>query len=352
MSSAKITLFSFAQWMQMHDKDLFSEMILPEGVDKDTLTDNILIRGGEFEVIYAQPDFMQRAIGSWSKKWYRTFAKWVEALDIEYNPLENYDRMEDFTDTTNRGLSTSGRKDSGNTRTFDNEDKETRDYEDKETRDYEDKETRDYEDKETRDITDERTYNNTDERTHNNTDERTHNNTDERTLDTSNVLDGTTEEKVSAFDSSTYQPSRQNETDNTTTDTGTITDAHTGTITDDHTGTITDDHTGTVTDEGTGTDTFNHTGTDTLNHTGTDTFNHTGTDTFNHTGTITDEYGEGTSGSEKENTKYKHGGRAHGNIGVTSSQELLKQQLEISAWNLYEHITDIFLEEFIIPIYS
>ena len=336
MSSAKITLFSFAQWMQMNDKDLFSEMILPDGIEKSTLTDNILLRGGEFEVVYAQPDFMQRAIGTWSKKWYRTFTKWVEALAVEYNPLENYDRMEDFTDTTNRGLTTSGRKDSGNTRTFDNEDKETRDYEDKNTRDFEDKETRD--------LTDERTYNNTDERTHNNTDERTHNNTDERTLDTSNVLDGTTEEKVSAYDSSSYQPSKQTDVDNTTTDTGTITDAHTGTITDAHTGTITDDHTGTVTDEGTGTDTFNHTGTDTVNH--------TGTDTFNHTGTITDEFGEGTSGSEKENTTYKHGGRAHGNIGVTSSQELLKQELDISAWNLYEHITDVFLEEFVIPIYS
>ena len=288
MSSAKITLFSFARWMELNQKDLFSQMLLPEGIDKETLTDNILIRGGEFEVVYSDPDFMQRAIGSWSKKWYRTFSKWIEALDIEYNPLENYDRIEDFTDTINRGLTTAGRKDSGNTRTFDNEDKETRDYEDKETRDL--------------------------------SDERTFNNTDERTLDTENVLDGTVEEKVSAFDSSTYQPSKNTDTDNTTTDTGTITDAHTGT----------------VTDEGTGTDTFNH----------------TGTDTFNHTGTITDEYGEGTSGSEKENTTNKHGGRVHGNIGVTTSQQMLEQELNIAKWNLYEHITDVFLEEFIIPIYS
>ena len=344
MSSAKITLFSFARWMNLNQKDLFSQMVLPQGIDKETLTDNILIRGGEFEVVYSDPDFMQHAIGSWSKKWYRTFTKWVEALDIEYNPLENYDRMEDFTDTINRGLTTSGRKDSGNTRTFDNEDKETRDYEDKETRDLSDERTFNN--------TDERTNNNTDERTHNNTDERTHNNTDERTLDTENVLDGTVEEKVSAFDSSTYQPSRNTDTDNTTTDTGTITDAHSGTITDAHTGTITDDHTGTITDAHTGTITDDHTGTITDEGTGTDTINHTGTDTFNHTGTITDEYGEGVSGSEKENTTNKHGGRVHGNIGVTTSQQMLEQELNIAKWNLYEHITDVFLEEFIIPIYS
>ena len=264
MSSAKITLFSFAQWMQMNERDLFSEMILPDGVDKEILTDNILLRGGEFEVIYSEPNFMQRAIGSWSKKWYRTFNKWVEALAIEYSPLENYDRMEDFTDTTNRGLTSSGRKDSGNTRTFDNEDKETIDTQD----------------------------------------ELTHDTQDELTHDTTQ----TTEHTVSAFDSSEYQPADKNVTEMD--------------------------------------------GTETTTKTGTDTNAHTGTDTFNHTGTITDEYGEGVSGSEKENTTVKHNGRAHGNIGVTTSQQMLESELEISKWNLYEHITDIFLEEFIIPIYS
>ena len=75
MSSAKLTLYSFAQWMNFNEKDLFSELTLPEGIDKDTLTNNILIRGGEFEVVYADPNFMQYCIGAWGKKWYRTFEK-------------------------------------------------------------------------------------------------------------------------------------------------------------------------------------------------------------------------------------------------------------------------------------
>ena len=248
MSSAKITLLSFYEWLKWEESDLFTELTLPEGIDKDILTNNILIRGGEFEVVFSDPHFMQKAIGNWGKKWYRTFEKWIDALNIEYNPLENYDRMEDYTDTTNRGLTSSGRKDSGNTRTFDNEDKETLDR--------------------------------TDELTHDTTQENEH--------------------TVSAYDSSTYQPADKNVTDMD----------------------------------------------------GTETTTHTGTDTFNHTGTITDEYGEGVSGSEKENTTAKHTGRLHGNIGVTTSQQMLEAELDVAKWNIYEHITDIFLEEFIIPIYS
>ena len=45
-------------------------------------------------------------------------------------------------------------------------------------------------------------------------------------------------------------------------------------------------------------------------------------------------------------------GRIHGNIGVTTSQQMLQAELDIAQWNLYEHITDLFLSEFVIPIYS
>jgi len=44
-------------------------------------------------------------------------------------------------------------------------------------------------------------------------------------------------------------------------------------------------------------------------------------------------------------------GRAHGNIGVTTSQQMLQSELDIVAWNIYEHITDLFLQEFVIPVY-
>lgn len=199
--------------LQMKDQTLFDLLELPDLIDKETVVDNILLQGGEFEVVYADPEFMRNAIGMWGRKHYYTFEKWATAQALTYNPLENYDRIEDWQDTGNRGESTSSRKDSGNTRTFDNQDKRILDTEDKRTLDTQDLETRD--------------------------------------TSVETVYDKTTtvENEVSAMDSSTYQPSTQSTTDED----------------------------GTVTLNGTGTDTFNHTGTDTLDHTGTDTLDHTGT---------------------------------------------------------------------------
>ena len=46
-----------------------------------------------------------------------------------------------------------------------------------------------------------------------------------------------------------------------------------------------------------------------------------------------------------------HSGRTHGNIGVTTSQQMLEAELKISKWNIYEEITNLFLNEFVIYTY-
>ena len=199
MSSAKITLIGFSDYMQDIGNDLFNKMNLPPGIDKDVLEGNILLRGGEFEVLYSNPYFMQEAIGIWTKKWYRTMEKWVAALAIDYNPLENYDRMEEWQDDTNSEV-----------------------------------------------------------------------------IDHSEGTGHTgTENKVSAFNSDNYEP-----------------------------------------DSAASADTTNSTDGKTTS----------------------------TIGNKKQ-------GRTHGNIGVTTSQQMLQSELDIAKWNLYEHITDLFLQEFVIPIY-
>ena len=48
----------------------------------------------------------------------------------------------------------------------------------------------------------------------------------------------------------------------------------------------------------------------------------------------------------------EHNGRVHGNIGVTTSQQMLTQELDMGYWNLYQRITDLFLREFTIPVYE
>ena len=52
MSSAKITTVGFYQYMNAYNNDLFGLLNLPQGIDKDTLVNNIMLRGGEFEVVY------------------------------------------------------------------------------------------------------------------------------------------------------------------------------------------------------------------------------------------------------------------------------------------------------------
>ena len=102
MAKAKITLIGFDNYMKSVNDDLFKNLSTPTGIDKDLLVNNILLKGGEFEVLYAEPYFLQNMIGVWSSKWQRTMERWINALSIDYNPLENYDRMEDWTDDASR----------------------------------------------------------------------------------------------------------------------------------------------------------------------------------------------------------------------------------------------------------
>ena len=99
MSSAKLTLIGCNAFFKNIGDDLFKGLTLPEGLAKNTLTDNILLQGGEFEVLYSDPWALQNYISIWADREQATFKRWVDALAIEYAPLENYDRHEDWTDT-------------------------------------------------------------------------------------------------------------------------------------------------------------------------------------------------------------------------------------------------------------
>lgn len=208
MASSKMTLIGMNSFMLNLGDDLFKNLTVPEGIDKQILTDTILLRGSEFEVTYANPTATQSMIGIWSRKMQPTFERWASLMQIDYAPLENYDRNEFWHDRTEgRGSSDS----SGSVSTT--------------------------------------------------------------TSDTSEL-------EKSAYDQTAYSPYEK------TTNGGTV-----GTTTSD------------------------------------------GTDT------------------EMEND-FEHRGRIHGNIGVTSSQELWKQEAELGYWNIYEKIAELFLQEFVIPVYS
>lgn len=96
MASSKLTMIGLYNYCLMNGDDLFVNLNLPADIDKNECINNMLMRCGEFEVLYPDVDFLKLAIGTWSYKMQRTFEKWSEALKIEYNPLENYDRKEDW----------------------------------------------------------------------------------------------------------------------------------------------------------------------------------------------------------------------------------------------------------------
>ena len=195
---SKVTLIG----LYNYDNSLFDNLSLPTGIDTETVKDQILMRCGEFELLYPDFDFMKLSIAHFSKKHFRTFQKWIDALNIKYDPLYNYDRKEEYTDTS--AGATSGRSKPSQT-----------------------------------------------------------------------TSTNTTE--VSAFDSTGYQPKEKN------------------------------------------------TNQLTVNQEATD--------------------------SSTSNSVLKHDAHLYGNIGVTTSQQMLESELDIARFNLAEQIADIFVEEYCLMIY-
>ena len=76
----------------------------------DTLLAALINRGASFCVLYPDPDYFQLMNGAWWDRWKGAFQKWFEAASLEYNPIENYDRIENWTDSGESGseISSSG----------------------------------------------------------------------------------------------------------------------------------------------------------------------------------------------------------------------------------------------------
>lgn len=105
MSNATLTLLGLYQYGKRHDIDLFDSLTLPTGINHDIAVANILHNCADYEVLYPDFDFMKTSIEMFSTKWQRTFEKWVEVMNIEYDPLENYNRYENWSDSTSESSS-------------------------------------------------------------------------------------------------------------------------------------------------------------------------------------------------------------------------------------------------------
>ena len=293
--------------MYYHDNTILDNLVIPTGIDSDVLKENLLMEAAELEVLYTDFDFFKMAIGSWSKKQLPIWTELLKTTQYEYNPIWNKDGS--ISEVITRNLATT--EDVSDVNTTTHADTDTRTHLNTDTRTHADTDTR------TNNNTDTQTNNNTDTRTHLDTMTRTLDNTDEQTRDLAGTNDITNSHGVFGYNSSTKAPESEDITDQDTTDTGTVTDVHSGTIADAHTGTIADAHTGTITDA--------------------------------HTGTITD-----ARVIDKDNTDtgtistYR---TEQGNIGLTSTQDLIKQQRDVVMFNIMDVIIHDFIDRFCLKIY-
>ena len=81
-----------------YDSTIFDNFAIPDGVDKETLVNNLLLELAELEVIYPSVVTMSRAVQDWSNSRISAWERILDALNAEYNPIENYDRREDWID--------------------------------------------------------------------------------------------------------------------------------------------------------------------------------------------------------------------------------------------------------------
>lgn len=82
--------------------DIFSDMVYPQELNKDTLIDNILAECAELEVCYPDPVYMQQLIRIWSEKELSNWQKLYDTTALTYNPIWNVDAH--ITETETRDL--------------------------------------------------------------------------------------------------------------------------------------------------------------------------------------------------------------------------------------------------------
>ena len=113
---ARLTIMGIEKELNLKDPadSLKSKWTFGEGSEiefsADTLLAALINRGASFCVLYPDPHYFQLMNGAWWDRWKGAFEKWFEAASLEYNPIENYDRIENWTDTGESGseISSSG----------------------------------------------------------------------------------------------------------------------------------------------------------------------------------------------------------------------------------------------------
>ena len=291
--------------------------------DKNTFIDRLLIECADMSCIYTSPVTVKRMIEIWSKHYVNNWSRMLTAAAIKYVPIWNVDANIEINDSTN---SSKTLENSGD------------------------------------DIT---TFNTTDDRdiVNSGTDTHRYNNVKDDKSVTNGGTDTTTYGKIQHFEPGTlveeyFNQDATSRTEKTTTKIGAFNSA--ALSTQSEVDRVIPPKTTKNTSFGEG-DKTSDSGSDTLAH------GHTIRDINEKTGNETDEHGHriddtlsktgteklthGHSIEESEEGESTHTERRTGNIGVTASQDLVKKELEIAMFNIYDVVISSFKENFCVLVY-
>lgn len=83
---------------------------LPAAVRRNDLLPDLLAEAAAFELLYPEPETLKTILRSWSSHRLPVWERIARAAGLEYDPIENYDRKEEWTDS---GSGSSSQENSG-----------------------------------------------------------------------------------------------------------------------------------------------------------------------------------------------------------------------------------------------
>lgn len=262
-----------------YDSTIFDNMLLPDTIDRDLTIDAIMEKYGTKPLFRTDPAWLKYFIASWSRKNSYTWSKLQQTTLEEYNPIFNYDRTEETTDTRTGAENMTGSNserenntNSGSAATTGNDSKETKN--------------------------------------------RGGISTDSSGSSTESTTYGkTVENTISADNALGYQPDNKQ--------------------------------------ANAGTDSVKNSNDQNVEESHNDTTNESAAHKeTSETSGKTDRSLTGSSEQNRETKEsYMHTMHVYGNIGVTTTQQMLESERELVKFNIYDFIADSFANEFCLMIY-
>lgn len=227
------------------DETLFDSIEFTELLDKDTMLTNLIDKWGSVDLYQSNPIIVKRRINTFFLKNYDNFEKMAEALQAEYDPIENYNRHEITNE--NRDIAKSGE------------------------------------------------------------------------------------------DTSSTTGSNSSSAEGSSSSSGSYT-ANTGSQTNEHEVSA---------DNETGYNDYNQDKNGARSDTGSSE------DGLENSSSASSEFTEGTEEGHSEDIDddFERTSHIHGNIGVTTSQQMIESEIELRKFNIYDYIADLFAAEFLVRVF-